>query len=102
MFADAVNWMSRLPLVIVFFSGALISGVSFLIGLYFLLRKLLSSEPILGGFPSLIISIWFLGGLIILFLGLIGIYLSSIFSEVKRRPQYVVNAVTRSERSRDQ
>jgi putative glycosyltransferase len=102
VFADTANWMSRLPLVIVFLSGALISGISFLIGLYFLLRKLLSSEPILGGFPSLIISIWFLGGLIILFLGLIGIYLSSIFSEVKQRPRYVVNAVIRSERSHEQ
>jgi len=96
VFADSVAWISRLPLVLIFFSGALISGVSFLVGLYFLLRKLFSSEPILGGFPSLIISIWFLGGLIILFLGVIGIYLSSIFSEVKRRPLYIVNAVTRS------
>jgi len=88
--------------VIVFLSGALISGGSFLVGLYFLLRKLLSSEPILGGFPSLIISIWFLSGLIILFLGVIGIYLSSIFAEVKRRPLYVVNTVTRSQGPRDE
>jgi len=102
VFADAVAWMSRMPLVIVFFSGALISGGSFLVGLYFLLRKLLSSEPILVGFPSLIISIWFLSGLIILFLGVIGIYLSSIFAEVKRRPLYVVNTVTRSQRPRDE
>jgi putative glycosyltransferase len=102
VFADAVAWMSRMPLVIVFFSGALISGMSFLVGIYFLLRKLLSSEPILGGFASLIISIWFLGGLIILFLGVIGIYLSSIFSEVKRRPLYVVSRVSRVPQSRDE
>ena len=101
VFADAVAWMSRLPLVIVFFSGAMISGASFLIGLYFLLRKLLTSEPFLGGFPSLIISIWFLGGLIILFLGVLGIYLSSVFSEVKRRPLYVIKNVHRSQRPRD-
>jgi putative glycosyltransferase len=102
VFADAVAWMSRMPLVIVFFSGAFISGMSFLVGLYFPLRKLLSSEPILGGFASLIISIWFLGGLIILFLGVIGIYLSSIFSEVKRRPLYVVNRVSRLQPPRDE
>ena len=102
VFADAVAWMSRMPLVIVFFSGAFISGISFLVGLYFLLRKLLSSEPILGGFPSLIISIWFLGGLIILFLGVIGIYLSSIFAEVKRRPLYVVSHVSRAQQPRDE
>jgi putative glycosyltransferase len=101
VFADAVAWMSRMPLVIVFFSGALISGVSFLVGLYYLWRKLFSSEPILVGFPSLIVSIWFLGGLIILFLGVIGIYLSSIFAEVKHRPLYVVNAVSRRSESGD-
>ncbi len=101
VFADAVTWMSRLPLVIVFFSGALISGGAFLVGLYFLLRKLLSSEPILGGFPSLMISIWFLSGLIILFLGVIGIYLSSVFAEVKQRPLYVVNTVHRSQGTHD-
>jgi putative glycosyltransferase len=102
VFADAVAWMSRMPLVIVFFSGALISGASFLVGLYYLLRKLLSPEPILVGFASIIISIWFLCGLIILFLGVIGIYLSSVFAEVKRRPLYVVNAVSRSPKISDE
>ena len=102
IFADAVAWMSRMPLVIVFFSGAFISGVSFLVGLYYLLRKLLSSEPILAGFASLIISIWFLCGLIILFLGVIGIYLSSVFAEIKRRPLYIVNAVSRSSHPDDE
>jgi putative glycosyltransferase len=101
VFADAVAWMSRMPLVIVFFSGALISGVSFLVGLYYLVRKLFSPEPILVGFASLILSIWFLCGLIILFLGVIGIYLSSVFAEVKRRPLYIVNTVSRSSRTDD-
>jgi len=102
VFADAVAWMSRIPLVIVFFAGALISGVSFLVGLYYLLRKLFSPQPILVGFASLIISIWFLCGLIILFLGVIGIYLSSVFAEIKRRPLYVVNAVSRSSKTTDE
>jgi putative glycosyltransferase len=102
VFADAAAWMSRMPLVLAFFAGAFISGGAFLVGLYFLLRKLLSSEPILVGFPSLIISIWFLGGLIILFLGVIGIYLSSIFAEVKRRPLYVVQTVLRSQGADDE
>jgi putative glycosyltransferase len=102
VFSDAVAWMSRMPLVIVFFSGALISGASFLVGLYYLLTKLFSPEPILVGFASLIISIWFLCGLIILFLGVIGIYLSSVFAEIKRRPLYVVNAVSRSSKASDE
>lgn len=102
VFADAVAWMSRLPLVIIFLAGAVISAASFLIGLYFLWRKLFDPEPILGGFPTLVISIWFLGGLIILFLGILGIYLSSIFAEVKRRPLYVINNVHRSQRARDE
>ena len=39
---------------------------------------------------SLIASIYLLGGLIILFLGVIGIYLSKVFSESKRRPNVII------------
>ena len=42
------------------------------------------------GWTSLIVSVWFFGGLIILLLGIIGIYLSKIFIEVKQRPYTIV------------
>ena len=48
------------------------------------------------GWASIIVSIWFLGGVIISFLGVIGIYLAKIFNEAKGRPLYVVKSVSRA------
>jgi putative glycosyltransferase len=47
------------------------------------------------GWTSVIASIWLLGGLIISFLGVIGIYLAKVFSEAKRRPYSIVRKVWR-------
>jgi putative glycosyltransferase len=44
------------------------------------------------GWASLMISIWFLGGLTVFCLGVIGVYLAKVFSESKRRPFTVVRA----------
>ena len=60
-----------------------------------LVQKVLHPEAISLGWASLILSIWFLGGVIISFLGVIGIYLAKIFNETKGRPLYVVKAVVR-------
>ena len=52
--------------------------------------KILYDVLILGygvqGWPSLIVSVWFLGGLISMFLGIVGLYISRIYIETKRRP----------------
>ena len=45
------------------------------------------------GWTSVIASIWLLGGLIIFFIGVIGIYLSKIFTEVKQRPNTIVKDI---------
>jgi putative glycosyltransferase len=42
------------------------------------------------GWTSIVVSIWFFGGLIILLLGIIGIYLSKVFIEVKNRPYSII------------
>jgi putative glycosyltransferase len=46
-----------------------------------------------SGWTSLIASVWLVGGLNILFLGVIGIYLSKIFNETKQRPYTIVRRV---------
>ena len=58
-------------------------------------HKVLDPEAISLGWASLVLSIWFLGGVIISFLGVIGIYLAKVFNETKGRPLYVVKAVDR-------
>lgn len=70
--------------------GLLISILSLIIGLYYLILYF-TGEIIQLGFTSLILSIWFLSGTIIVILGIIGIYLGKTFEKVKNRPSYIVS-----------
>lgn len=77
------------PLKVSVLIGFVISLSSLVYGLYIFIRGALGMENI-PGWSSLIVSVWFLGGLILSFLGVIGIYIGKIFEEVKARPLYIV------------
>jgi len=66
--------------------------LSIIAALVLIIRKLFFGALLLG-WASLIISIWLLGGLTIFCLGVIGIYLSKMFIEVKQRPYTIVKEV---------
>ncbi len=70
--------------------GFSISLLSFVYGLYIIYLAIFRGTPILG-WSSLIVSIYFLGGIIISILGVIGIYLGKTFDETKKRPLYIVS-----------
>ncbi len=91
---NAIASFSSLPLMGVFYAGLLItiSAITYSVTLVF--RYFLYGAPP-DGYASLMVSIWFFSGLIILFLGIQGIYIAKIFSEVKQRPNTIVRAVTR-------
>ena len=76
------------------YSGLSISILSALAILYIVTRYMLNGIGI-DGWTSLIASVWFFGGMTMLFLGVIGIYVSTILSESKRRPYTVVRRVHR-------
>lgn len=99
LFFDAISSFSSYPLRAIFLTGLVISSFSGLLGIQMIVHKLLHPETIAMGFSSMIVSIWFLGGLVIFFLGVIGLYLSKIFVEVKDRPQYIIRKVYRSNQS---
>jgi putative glycosyltransferase len=82
-------------LYLVLYTGFLIFGLSIALILYYLARYFTSGIGV-GGFTSIIISIWFLGGLITLILGILGIYMAGIMAETKRRPYTVIRRVYRS------
>lgn len=91
---NAVTSFSSLPLVYTFYSGLFISiSALFYIAYLFLRFFLIASPP--SGYTSLIASIWFFSGLIIFFVGVQGIYLSKIFSEVKQRPYSIIRHIYR-------
>jgi glycosyltransferase involved in cell wall biosynthesis len=73
--------------------GLVISGLSFSYGLYVFCKALLYGSEV-AGWSSLIVSINFIGGIIISTLGMIGIYLGKTFDEIKKRPLYIVSEST--------
>ncbi len=92
LFFNAIVSFSNYPLHLICYTGFLIFLLSSLSICYFLGSYLFFARP-LRGWTSLMASIWFLGGLIIIFVGVVGIYLSKVFSEVKRRPLTITRAV---------
>jgi putative glycosyltransferase len=93
---NAVTSFSSLPLIFTFYAGLLISFSAVLYITYSVLLRLLQpTVPV--GFTALIASIWFFSGLIVFFLGVQGIYLAKIFTEVKQRPYTIIREVYAAE-----
>lgn len=96
---NAVTSFSSLPLVFTFYAGLLISlSAAFFIA-YLAFRFFFISTPP-EGYTSIIASIWLFSGLIIFFVGIQGIYISKVFSEVKQRPYTIVRHVYRDLQAR--
>lgn len=92
LMVNALTAFSSRPLLWVFYLGCLVSAMS-LGGIGFILiRKLLYNSTVLG-WASLIASIWLMAGMIMLCLGIIGIYLAKVFNEVKPRPYSIVRQI---------
>ncbi len=89
---DAVTSFSDRPLILIFYLAAGILLVSGLAGGHIVIRHLFFGE-LLAGWPSLIVSVWLLGGLTLFAIGILGIYLSKVFVEVKQRPYTIVRAI---------
>lgn len=85
---DGIASFSVAPIRFVTSLGFILLMMSIVAGTYALIQKWIG-EPN-AGWTSLMISIWFLGGLQLLGIGIIGEYIGKIFVEVKRRPKYAV------------
>ena len=81
------------PLIATFIGGVLISAMAMFFAFYLILHKLLNPDYVLMGFTSLLVSIWFIAGIVIMLLGVLGLYLAKIFQEVRHRPLYVVKNI---------
>jgi len=92
MLVNSVTSFSNAPLVSIFYVGILISLIAILYIAYLGVSWLFLARP-LSGWTSVMASIWLLGGMIISFIGIVGIYLSKIFSETKQRPYTIVKQI---------
>lgn len=89
---DVILVNSEKPLKMVIKTGMLIAFISFLVGAIYL-YKYFTHQIVVPGYASIIISIWFLGGLIIFILGILGLYISKTFDAVKNRPYYIIEKI---------
>ena len=84
---------SNKPLRLCVYAGLLLSTLSFAGGLVHIVRVVVHGSPVMG-WTSLIVSVWFSTGAIISALGILGLYIDRIFTEVKHRPLYLVRKTT--------
>jgi putative glycosyltransferase len=88
----SITGFSNKPLIYIALMGALILLLSVCYALYvFFVRLFIGEAP--SGYLTIVLSIWFLGGLTIFSLGVIAIYLSVIFTEVKNRPYTIIKNI---------
>ncbi|MCI4668294.1 MAG: glycosyltransferase family 2 protein [Bacteroidia bacterium] len=93
---DGIFDFSTFPLKLATYLGFLIAIPSFLLGIFFVVHRLLNFK-FLGhtaeetpGLASLAVGMFFLGGVMLLIMGILGEYLGRIYYEVKKRPFYVI------------
>jgi polyisoprenyl-phosphate glycosyltransferase len=84
----AVTSFSTIPLRLAIYMGFTSSLVSFFVGMYFLYKKIVYGIPVMG-YASIVVSIFFVGGIQLLVLGIFGEYLGRTYQEVQRRPLYI-------------
>ncbi|MDF2690480.1 MAG: hypothetical protein K0S29_335 [Gammaproteobacteria bacterium] len=85
---NTITTSTSRPLWLIFYTGAAITAASILLIIKLIISWLFGSP--LEGWTSVMVTILFFGGITILFQGLIGIYLSKVFYEVKDRPYVVI------------
>jgi putative glycosyltransferase len=86
---NSLTSFSDRPLVLIFYLGVVIIALATIAAAYLIIERLFFGT-LLAGWPSLIVSVWLLGGLTIFCLGIIGIYLSKVFLETKQRPYTII------------
>lgn len=92
LLVNSVTSFSNAPLISIFYIGVLISLVAIFYIAYLCIHWIFLAKP-LSGWTSVMASIWLLGGMVISFIGVVGIYLAKIFSETKQRPYTIVRQV---------
>jgi dolichol-phosphate mannosyltransferase len=87
---DIMLASSDKPLKITVKLGFYISALSFIYAIYTVIRALRGEIEVLG-YASLIVSVWLLSGIIIMLLGVVGLYVGKSFEGIKNRPIYVIS-----------
>lgn len=87
---DGITGFSSRPLRLASHAGVLLATASLVLMLIFTFYKLAGGGRLVQGWTSLIVAVFFLGGLQLLAIGILGEYIGRIYEEAKRRPLYIV------------
>ncbi len=93
---EGITSFSTAPLEVWTYIGAVISALSFLYGTVIVTRTLIFGVDV-PGYASLLVSILFLGGIQLLGIGIVGLYVGRIYAEIKQRPIYIIRETFRGE-----
>lgn len=85
---EGITSFSVKPLRLITGTGCVISLISILAAIYALCSKLAGAT--VQGWTSLILSIWFLGGVQLIGIGILGEYIGKLYQEAKHRPRYII------------
>lgn len=92
--ADGITSFSIRPLQLISFCGILAFILSIIMLIYAIVVYIESGT--LPGWTSIVVPIWFLGGIQLLSLGVVGEYIGKIYMETKHRPRYIVDQVIKA------
>jgi glycosyltransferase involved in cell wall biosynthesis len=88
---EGITSFTIIPLKIATYLGILVSLLAFCAGIWTVLKTIAWGEPV-AGYPTLIVTMLFLGGIQLLFIGILGEYIGRIYNETKNRPLYFVQS----------
>jgi len=97
---DGITSFTVAPLKLASLFGLAVAILALVYGAIVIVKTLLFGDPV-QGYPSLMVVVLFLGGIQLLFLGIVGEYLGRVFNEVKGRPLYLVDEIHPSSFARE-
>ncbi len=98
---EGITSFSTLPLRVWTYIGLIVAGISFFYGSWMIFNKMIWGNNV-PGYPSIIVSILFLGGIQLIGIGVLGEYIGRIYLEVKRRPRYLIKKAKLSLKENDE
>jgi dolichol-phosphate mannosyltransferase len=87
---EGITSFSTKPLYLSVYLGFIFSALALCYGIYIIIEKLVTNHNLVLGWPTIIAAITFIGGIQLMVMGIIGIYIGKAFFQLKQRPSYII------------